>query len=620
MHKEGDGKDKTGFLNDWLFEGMAGNGQELICTPTPPAPAEACEFTLGPNPSCETLDRPTSLIFELTGGTCSDGLNSQGDKFKCTDYAAIDPTLPVEVVYVGKDPDKFTVTPDLVSVGEEFSIDTSRSEFHSETKLELYQGGTLVQFLNIHTSCSAPLAVGDEFASLRLVAFNDQRAGNEVTYFYEVTNTGDALTNVTLTDRVDGLPVFSKGPFLLLPGETEIFENVTDIFETTTNTATFSGLLANGAMCSESDSVTVEVVEPCAECKGGTTELTFQYLGSSSGNNVVVYDKSDDSDANKILFQGLVDPGDQITITPRPGQDKLNNDISIYVDDVFNAKVHTSCSQPIGPNAVYGDFLVIEARSKDNGLMCPLNACAPQPTDSLVFDGDRLKWTVTNAGDFGLEIERVSISWPAAFGNLIEMKATSTFFRGSLPPTSAVVDSGWDGNVDDRTIKVGDTKILEFKFANDVSLVGDVDIVIDFTAGCPIEVSYQAPFSGGDFACDKPIDALTMIWDGPDGVNVTAWKGPVGSTDLGTLSNVNNGDKVTFPGFAGSPNDVYWQISGAVSGESVFHLSCSDDAMNGPEDCGSRQGDGKSNDAGLVNDWLLDGMVDVKTALVCTAP
>ena len=40
--------------------------------------------------------------------------------------------------------------------------------------------------------------------------------------------------------------------------------------------------------------------------------------------------------------------------------------------------------------------------------------------------------------------------------------------------------------------------------------------------------------------------------------------------------------------------------------------------MNGPEDCGSRQGDGKSNDAGLVNDWLLDGMVDAKTALMCT--
>ncbi len=70
----------------------------------------------------------------------------------------------------------------------------------------------------------------------------------------------------------------------------------------------------------------------------------------------------------------------------------MNNDISIYVNGVFNAKVHTSCSQPIGPNAVFGDFLVVEARSKDNGRMCPLNACEPQAADSLVFDNDKLKW------------------------------------------------------------------------------------------------------------------------------------------------------------------------------------------------------------------------------------
>ncbi len=159
---------------------------------------------------------------------------------------------------------------------------------------------------------------------------------------------------------------------------------------------------------------------------------------------------------------------------------------------------------------------------------------------------------MTNNGDLGLEVDRVSISWPTAFGNLKEMKADGTFFKGALSPPSAVVDSGWDGNVDDRTIKPGDTKTFEFKFANDVSLVGDVDIVVNFTAGCTIQVDYQAPFSGGDWACDKPIDALTMIWDGPSGVNVTAWKGSVGSTNLGTVNNVSTGDKVTFTGFAGS--------------------------------------------------------------------
>ena len=83
----------------------------------------------------------------------------------------------------------------------------------------------------------------------------------------------------------------------------------------------------------------------------------------------------------------------------------------------------------------------------------------------------------------------MSISWPTAFGDLKEMKVDGTFFKGELPPPSAVVDSGWDGNVDDRTIKPGDTKNFEFKFANKVSTSGSVDITVDFTAGCFITIS-----------------------------------------------------------------------------------------------------------------------------------
>ena len=47
----------------------------------------------------------------------------------------------------------------------------------------------------------------------------------------------------------------------------------------------------------------------------------------------------------------------------------------------------------------------------------------------------------------------------------------------------------------------------------------------------------------------------------------------------------------------------YWQGMGDVDitfadgtiGKSRFHVSCSDDAMNGPEDCGTPQGNGKDN-------------------------
>jgi hypothetical protein len=40
--------------------------------------------------------------------------------------------------------------------------------------------------------------------------------------------------------------------------------------------------------------------------------------------------------------------------------------------------------------------------------------------------------------------------------------------------------------------------------------------------------------------------------------------------------------------------------------------------MDGAEDCGKDQGDGKGNDAGLINDWLFEGMSGDQT-LECTS-
>ena len=124
------------------------------------------------------------------------------------------------------------------------------------------------------------------------------------------------------------------------------------------------------------------------------------------------------------------------------------------------------------------------------------------------------------------------------------------------------------------------------------------------------------------FTCSKPINELTMIWDGSQTIDVTAYYGYVGATQLGTLTEVEPGDEVSFSGYAGSPNDVQWQIidssSGSILGVSEFHLSCSDEDMNGPEDCGKRQGDGKSNDENYINDWIFEGMIDSDETLDCT--
>jgi hypothetical protein len=608
---------------NWFVENFLDkDSPEIVELPAPPVPSDPCEFTLGPTPSCETEDKPTSLTFRFTGGTCADSANTQGGKFSCSDESALDPAQPVQIVML-KDADKIDVTPHDVSVGELVNIARNDgADFASETILEIRQAGALIQEMNIHTSCSAPLVVGDVFGGLELVEFNGQRAGAEVTYLYEVINLGDPLTDVTLTDQVNGETVFSAGPFDLLTSDPVAFQWVTQIAETTDNAATFSGFLADGRVCEATDTATVTAIEPCSECKGGTTELTFQYLGTSAAN-VAVYDDND-AKPDKKLFEGLLEPGDEFTITPRPGQDDLNNDISIWVEGVFNAKIHTSCSQPIGPGLIAGDFLILEGRSKDNGLMCPLNTCAPDAAPAIEFHDKEIRWNVTNVGDLGLEISRIEITWPDANGYLDEIKRDGdAIHKGDFSPPSAVIDSGWEGNPDKRTIKPGETDTLKFKFQNDASMQGEYSILVEFTYGCSIEVTYEPGAVAGVFTCSKPIDALTMIWNGgATEVWVTAWMGSVGSTALTTLAPVSFGNALTASGFAGSPNDVYWEIFADASGtdklgESTFHLSCSDSGMDGADDCGTPQGDGKDK-AGFLNDWLLEGLVDSDETLVCT--
>jgi len=151
--------------------------------------------------------------------------------------------------------------------------------------------------------------------------------------------------------------------------------------------------------------------------------------------------------------------------------------------------------------------------------------------------------------------------------------------------------------------------------------IGDITNTVTVTdttdPGCfaTDEVTVQGlPPPPPPFECDGKIIELTMIWDGTQAIRVKAWKGNVGSTLLADIDNVNVGDEITIPDYAGAPNDVIWELYDAGTenkfGESKFHLSCSDKDMNGPEDCGKPQGDGKKNDDKYINDWLLEGLVD----------
>ena len=98
-----------------------------------------------------------------------------------------------------------------------------------------------------------------------------------------------------------------------------------------------------------------------------------------------------------------------------------------------------------------------------------------------------------------------------------------------------------------------------------------------------------------------------MVWDGPSGVTITSEIGEV-------FSNVQNGNQISF---GGTPQDFEVSIGAPVNANAKFHVSCSDQAMNGSDDCGTNQGDGKANDSNLNNQFLLDGMVGDDGSFEC---
>ena len=108
------------------------------------------------------------------------------------------------------------------------------------------------------------------------------------------------------------------------------------------------------------------------DCEGKVTNLTLQYNGSSA-STVEVFEKEKKKSENLPVFSGLVGPGEQFSFVGTDKNGTFGTEITITVNGVENAKIHTSCSQPIGPGLVSGDFLVIAGASLKGGALCPVD-------------------------------------------------------------------------------------------------------------------------------------------------------------------------------------------------------------------------------------------------------
>jgi hypothetical protein len=294
----GDGKGLLGFINQWIFVGMGGNGLLLDCFPTPAslqATNTVCDISPVPTPDCESQGKPTSLTFQYTGGGCAASSNPQSGKFICS--GLIDPALPVTVATANG----YTISPNVVSPGGTFTV--SGGSFNAQSAFTLSNsGGT--ENLSIHTSCSQRLAVGDVFGSLTLVGFNGQTAGADVIYVYGVSNAGPQTAfGIVLTDDKLG-PI--AGPFNLPAFGSTNFQAAASISVTMTNVATAS----TGPGCeAQSNPVVVRVPEtpPPLACP---TEICSEFndkkiaAGASVWFNAVVKVNHRDGKPGTVTFTG----------------------------------------------------------------------------------------------------------------------------------------------------------------------------------------------------------------------------------------------------------------------------------------------------------------------------
>ncbi|MFQ6613097.1 MAG: hypothetical protein ACE5D2_08365, partial [Fidelibacterota bacterium] len=121
------------------------------------------------------------------------------------------------------------------------------------------------------------------------------------------------------------------------------------------------------------------IASECDECDGKVTYLTLQYNGSQSALIRVEQKKEG------VVYNGIVSAGGQFSFSGIDKKGTLGTEIKIYINGNYNTKIHTSCSQPIGPGLVSGAFEVIYGRSRNGGDLCPVGSGSGDDDDEDKF-------------------------------------------------------------------------------------------------------------------------------------------------------------------------------------------------------------------------------------------
>jgi hypothetical protein len=486
---EGDGKGKTGFINQWIFEGMAGNGRVLDCSSgtTTPTPSDNCVVPESPAQDCETLGKPTSLTFRYTGGGCAASNNPQSGKATCS--GSINPNVAVFV----RSANGYTISPTVVQPGESFTVSGGFDAQSGFTLSNNVAGGS-TETLSIHTSCSQPLAAGDVFGSLTLVGFNSQSTDSPLIYRYSVLNDGQTtVSNVFLTD--DRLGAIA-GPFSLQPGETKMFDVPVQLFGagSVTNIATAT---VEGQDCEASSGpVVVTVVPNCPvpveqivpfDCSGAKPIDSITMIWNGTQTIGIKAWKGAVGSTLLATIDNIV-PGQKVTVAGYAGSP---NDVywELFATTTSGTKLgestfHLSCSdvdmngpedcgKPEGDGKGRTGFInqwIFEGMA-GNGRVLGCSTLSAGTTASVI--SKQLRWPLANTGSTTVRLTGLSLTWPASNGKLLKVKLDGDTVwdkQSAAGATSITLASGdLTSNTSRKSIAPGTTRVLILEFEKNAS-------------------------------------------------------------------------------------------------------------------------------------------------------
>ncbi|NNK53741.1 MAG: cadherin-like domain-containing protein, partial [Flavobacteriaceae bacterium] len=226
------------------------------------------------------------------------------------------------------------------------------------------QSWVIAAGVNIDSPC-----VNDpRIALIKTGVFNDENGngiaevGETISYDFTVTNTGQtAFTEIQVTDPLVSVSGSLAG---LLPGESN-----NSAFSATYSITQFdidNGFVENQATADAC--YDEQPVDPDGNCDGQVTYLKLEYLGNEIDATIKVVQHD-----GQTVFEDIVQPGERFEFFGQdPPQMTLGPEIDVYVNNILDETIHTSCSQPIGPGAVFGNYEVIEGASRNNGPLAPI--------------------------------------------------------------------------------------------------------------------------------------------------------------------------------------------------------------------------------------------------------